>query len=65
MMTLGDLLFVTNDDTMVSVIDNETCETVIKPITCDEMELYGGGFADCIVMDVCVENNVMNVYIEV
>lgn len=65
MMTLGDLLFVVNDNTIISVYDNETGEVMIESISADDMSYYGGGFVDCVVMDVFVENNEMGICIEV
>ncbi len=65
MMTLGDLLFVVNDNTIISIYNNETGEVMIESISAEDMGYYGGGFADCVVMDVFVENDEMGICIEV
>lgn len=71
MVTLYDLLFVTNDDTNVAVFNNETGEMLIHPATCDDMMSAAAvsEYEDCIVMDISLEEQfgvlVMNICIEV
>lgn len=64
-MLLEDLMFAVNDNTLVALFDNETGELIQKPMPADEMGYYSGGFNDCVVMDVHVEDNVLNICIEV
>lgn len=63
-ITLADLLFATNDDTMVAVFDNETGEVIRHPATNDDMMYSVDEYEDCIVMDIFIEDNVMNICIE-
>lgn len=64
-ITLRDLLFATNDDTTVAILDNENGEVLRRPATNDDMFYAVDEYEDCTVMDIYIENNVMNICIEV
>lgn len=61
-MRLGELLFVVNDDTMVTLLDNETGEVLVEPTPGSDLEL--DDYYDCIVMDVSTYNDVLTICIE-
>lgn len=63
-MNLEDLLFVVNDDTMVTVLDNETGDILVDPISSSDL-MFGTEYDCCLVMDVSTYNDVLTVCIEV
>lgn len=62
-MQLGELLFVVNDDTMATLLDNETGEVLVDPTPSSDLGL-GMDYDDCIVMDVSTYNDVLTICIE-
>ena len=68
-MNLEDLLFVVNDDTMVTLLDNETGDILVDPTPNSDL-LSGTEYDCCLVMDVSAYNvgdynDILTVCIEV